>query len=126
MRSISSITAMLRSAKPFVCCDRLEDSRTCVPIRFWNSSQNLDVNMRSRSLTSDCGTQFKLVHIQSIHSSTDVSVSAFFQVGMAYLRAENRSTMTHKVSYPWIVDGGRSVKKSIDIDCPGPVGCCKG
>jgi hypothetical protein len=46
---------MLRSAKPFVCCDRLEDSRTCVPIRFWNSSQNLDVNMRSRSLT---GTNF--------------------------------------------------------------------
>ena len=48
---------MLRSAKPFVCCDRLEDSRTCVPIRFWNSSQNLDVNMRSRSLT---GTNFFL------------------------------------------------------------------
>jgi hypothetical protein len=39
LRSIPSITAMLRSAKPFVCCDRLEDSRTCVPIRFWNSSQ---------------------------------------------------------------------------------------
>ena len=111
---------MLRSAKPFVCCDRLEDSRTCVPIRFWNSSQNLDVNMRSRSLTSDCGTPFKLVHIQSIHSSTDVSASAFFQVGMAYLRAENRSTMTHKVSYPWIVDGGIARARVARFTCAIP------
>ena len=89
-----------------------------------NSFQVDDVNLESRSETmsrcSPCSLHISLANLRA----RSAAVLAFSFRGMKWAIIVNRSTTTHSSEQPF--DKGKSVMKSMAIDCHGAYGNSRG
>ena len=85
-----------------------------------NSFQVVDVNMESRSDMMSRGRPCSL-HISLVKVlARSAAIFAFSYSGMKWAIFENRSIITHSSVQPF--DTGKSVMKSMSIDCHGAYG----
>ena len=100
------------------------DMRGRIPMTLRNSFQVVDVNLESRSDTMSRGRpcNFHISFAKILARSA--AVFALSCRGKKWAIFENRSIITHSSVQPF--DKGKSVKKSMAIDCHGAYGNSRG